>query len=218
MRTYILRVSGLVLALLMGACANTAVTHLVTVAYQNIGDFQAWGPFDGADGTLEKGSKISGTYHVYMLRGIANTDTHPQAFTFHADQVSTVNHSHIDTNIWPAVNMPEHFLAPPYLTMDVPPGMTQTIPIGNGVMFIVFEPGDTPGGGPRFLTYQSKIGESVVMRMLDPKAQSRVDVLGLPFLNDLHTCQNYYENNYGPDGEMLPAPDQKPPICAPPVN
>ncbi len=167
----------------------------VTITYQPLGDFQQW-QFDN-----NSGANSSGVWHLYMLRGVANTDQKPQPFTFNINQVQGHGKTPVENGSLEA-NFPDGYLLPLTYSKGVVPGATETVPYGTGVFFMVFEDGaNAPGSGIPFLQYAGKPNESVVMTVLDvTKPPKNVGTLNKDTLETLHSDQNNFEANYLPDG------------------
>src|SRR6185503_20158249 len=127
MTKYSLSAAGFLFAILLAGCGTA---NTVTVAYQPLGGFKAW------DFGSPAGSGFA-TYHVYMLRGIANTDKEPQSFTFRTTKISTINKGKVVT----LPTVPPKFFLPGDFIKHVPAQETASIAFGEGVMFIVEGPG-----------------------------------------------------------------------------
>lgn len=176
--------------------------HVGKIAYQPIGDFQKWELGDGSN------KLPTGTYHVYMLRGISNN--------MNKDFIFEIGRVHIKDGA--SANKPPAafvlakatkpiFLDPAFAKL-VAKGTTFSLPLNGpqgivGTMFIVHSDTDAPGT-IRPLLYTANGTEIVEMEMLEPNTAPKVDFLDEAFQQVLLDIESDFENKYTPDGKLKP--------------
>jgi hypothetical protein len=170
-----------------------ACTHSTIVSYQPLGDFQSWGPFGITPS--KAGGDATGTYHLYMLRGIANPQD-AAVFAFDINRVSTVNNDNVQKGTSLMLAAPPEFFLAPNFTKTVTSGSSHEELPGGGVFFVVFSTGDVPGDTPRHLRYTPMSDESVIMHMLDAQTSPEAGHLDDAFLNKLQAKAGDYKNAY----------------------
>lgn len=192
------------LAALAAACAPLNACDqkddLVIVTYQHLGNAMKW-----AFGGKGAGSGAD-MWHVYMLRGVVNQGKDAAPFAFSLAKIALKDGETVDS-AFSAMSAAEadpaatNYVMPRTFAAQVAAKSAFTVPYGKGVLFFIKETDDIEQTAYTTLTYKSAKGERVLMTPLDLKMAPVFGELNPAFLAQLHTKQNFFENNYLPDGK-----------------
>ena len=192
---------ALCLALTLADCSTKKPDDDVLITYQHLGNFESWN-LKGKGNTEQP----TGMWHVYMLRGIVNKGKDAQPFVFDLTKLTTNTGATVKSEAVAMANADPYTL-PANFTTTVNPNVAFNVPFGTGALFFIKQANDKEQTAMTHLFYKTigadgkpKIQEGVIMHMLDAKAPVMYGHLDIDFLEELHSRQNKFENDYEPGG------------------